>query len=235
MLKICNDRPINLSSGFVLDMDSLLNSVNTVNNKFKTLESRTEEMALNIFDAIDFRMLSGLVGETLVSELSNEISGLYKNPNMDGYPDLLDVSRNNYHSDYEKWEKNDLSKFIKFPYGGIEVKNTFGTKKSGVTLHPGNSRITKINKKPAWKAHHRYTNNLLALLSDFIDGCPQIVAVMYSDNLKEEDWAEKQNPKKESTMTSFSELKRPGWEKLLSGIRICRDDAKYLDFFGENS
>ena len=115
------------------------------------------------------------------------------------------------------------------------MKNTFGTKGSKVSLQPGKPRITKINKKLEWKAHHRYTNNLLALASDFVDGCPQIVAVMYADNLEEQDWGEKQEPKEGSTMTSFSVIKRSGWEKLLSGIRICRNDVEYLDFFGEIS
>lgn len=209
-----------------------MDSIESVNRKFVSLGESTEEIAFNVFEVIDFRMLSGLIGEALVSDLSHSIEQLLGNPNMDGYPDLLDVSKKAYLDDFTNWKETDNSQFIKYPYGGIEIKNTFGTKKSGSTLLSGDTRIDRINKKLDWKAHHRTTNNLLAAFSDFVDGKPQIVAVMYSDELTEDDWAEKQNPKEGSTMTSFSVIKSSGWLKLKNGIRICNDDPKYRSFFG---
>lgn len=227
-----DDFLIELPSGFIVDVESILASVKNTNKKFRRLKRRTEEMDLNIFNIVDFRMLSGLVGETLISDLAEKIDELEKNPNIDGYPDLVDVSNPRYHSDFVKWRKRDMKKFIKYPHGGIEVKNTFGTKKQNSDLLPGHRRITGINNKPDWKAHHRYTNRLLALFSDFIDECPQIVAVMYSDRLREVDWKEKQNPKEGSTMTSFSVIEKSGWLKLKAGLLICNKQQEYKDYFG---
>ena len=235
MFYIASKSAIQLNSGFKLEVEILKNAVEHVNSQFSDLEERTEKMALNIFEVIDFRMLSGLLGETLVSTLSNDVRSLRKNPNIDGYPDLIDVSQPKFEQDSDRWVARDLSKFIKYPHSGIEVKNTFGVKKPGVGLLPGQNRISKINKKPDWKAHHTYTNNLLALFSDFINGCPQIVAVMYSDQLSTSDWKEKQNPKKNSTMTSFSNIEPSGWQKLKSNLILCRSEEPYLNFFGVNN
>lgn len=234
MLHICDSSPIVLTSGSQLEIEILANSINSVNAQLRDLEKRSEAMALNIFKAIDFRMLSGLLGESLVTTLAVQNPHLKRNPNIDGYPDLMDISQSKFLDDTLVWEKNDFGRFIKYPYGGIEIKNTFGTKKSKSVLHPGDKRITKINNKPDWKAHHKYTNHLLALLSDFIDGCPQIVAALYSDQLLESDWTDKQNPKKNSTMTSFSVIKPSGWLKLLSGLKVCRGEPEYLKYFGVN-
>jgi len=189
-------------------------------------------MALNVFEVIDFRVMSGLVGEALVSEISDSHENLEKNPNIDGYPDLLNASRPEYRRDIEKWKASDMKAFVKYPYGGIEIKNTFGTKKSTAILPNGQTRLGKINNKLDWKAHHRTTNYLLGLFSDFIDACPQIVAVMFSDRLQQSDLMEKQNPRANSAMTSFSVTTLSGWKKLRSGLKLCRDDPRYLSFFG---
>jgi hypothetical protein len=227
-----NASPIILTDGFALEISFISQSVERVNDKFRQLKLKTKEMALNVFEIIDFRMISGLVGEVLVSDISYHHEGLVRNPNIDGYPDLLNASRPEYRRDIERWKADDMNAFVKYQHGGIEVKNTFGTKKAKTHLAQGETRLGKINDKLDWKAHHRYTNNLLALFSDFVDGCPQIVAVMFSDNLSESDWKEKQNPKENSAMTSFSVTTRSGWEKLRSGLKLCRDDPSYLSFFG---
>lgn len=189
-------------------------------------------MSLNIFEVIDFRMLSALIGEVLVTDLADHDARFQKNPNIDGYPDLLNVSRAKYRQDVDRWRATQLSAFIKYPHGGIEIKNTFGTKKGGTEVPPGGVRVGKINAKLDWKAHHRYTNNLLALFSDYVDRCPQISAVMFCACLEESDWKEKQNPKGGSTMTSFCVTETSGWTKVRSGMKICRDEARYLSFFG---
>ena len=230
-LRVINRSQITVLHGPTLDISFLANAVDQVNEKLRRLRERTESMELNVFQVIDFRMLSGLIGETLVSELSKSHPHLERNPNIDGYPDLLNAMLPEHKYDIARWAASELSAFIKYPYGGIEIKNTFGTKKQQLDLPPGKPRIGKINKKLDWKAHHRYTNNLLALLSDYVDECPQIVAAMFSDTLVESDWKEKQNPAAGSTMTSFSVVERSGYDKLRSGLRLCRDDPRYLSFF----
>lgn len=231
-MKEIDGSPIILTDGFVLEVEFIAQSVERVNDKLRQLKLKTEKMALNVFEVIDFRMISGLIGEALVSDISDTHIELEKNPSIDGYPDLLNASKRKYRQDIKRWKAGDLKEFINYPYGGIEIKNTFGTKKVKTIIARGQPRIGKINKKLDWKAHHTYTNNLLALFSDFVDRCPQIVAVMFSDGLSESDWKEKQNPKGNSTMTSFSVTERSGWEKLRLGMKFCRDDPQYLSFFG---
>ncbi len=226
-----DDSPIVIQSGFELSIELIIQSVLAVNKKFVSLSKNTSKIAFNVFEVVDFRMLSGLLGEALVSDLSTRVDALLRNPNIDGYPDLVDVSQRKFREDFEKWKEFESNKFIKYPYGGIEIKNTFGTKKSGVHLLPGDNRINKINNKLDWKAHHRTTNNLLGIFSDFVNRCPQIIAVMYCDKLEESDWAEKQNPKEGSTMTSFSVIKSSGWVKLKKGIKFCIDEPNYINFF----
>lgn len=231
-LSVFDDTPIVLASGYELSIQSIVRAIESVNGKFQSIAERTAEIAFNVFEVTDFRMLSGLLGESLVTEISNAVDGLNKNPNLDGYPDLVDVSKKEYLDDFLLWQESDIGRFIKYPYGGIEVKNTFGTKKQGSQLQQGDKRIGHVNTKLDWKAHHRTTNNLLAVYSDFVDECPQIVAAMYSDELQEEDWAEKQNPKEGSTMTSFSVIRSSGCQKLKRGLLVCLDDEEYKRFFG---
>lgn len=225
-----DDTPIVLASGLQVEVSEIRDAVDAVNSKLRQLADTTSSIAFNIFEVLDFRMLSGMVGESLVSGMASATPGLERNPNIDGYPDLMDVSKPRYRSDVAKWRESNMREFIAYPHGGIEAKNTFGTKKAKSDLLPGEQRIERINKKLDWKAHHRSTNHLLASLSDFIDDCPQIVAVMYSDELTEADWAVKQNPREGSTMTSFSVIKTSGCEKLRRGLRLCLDDPLYRAF-----
>ena len=218
-------------SGHIVQGSTIRDAVIETNRKFHDLKESTTRVALDLFDVIDFRMLSGMVGETLVVVLASLDDGLAKNPNIDGYPDLLDVSTEQSRKDFEDWSITDIGKFIRYPHGGIEVKNTFGTKKARADLVPRGERISHVNSKPDWKAHHQYTNHLLAIFSDYLDGCPRIVSAMYSDQLKESDWKGKQNPKAGSTMTSFSVIEKTGWEKLKAGLLLCQNDPKYIRFF----
>jgi len=231
-MKVIDGSPIVLADGFALEISSVEKSIERVNDKFRELKSRTKEMALNVFEVIDFRMISGLVGEVLVSDISAHNDGLVKNPNIDGYPDLMNASKPEYRKDIELWKANDMKAFVVYPHGGIEVKNTFGTKKANTFLAQGQTRVGNIKDKLDWKAHHRSTNCLLAIFSDYVEGGPEIVAAMYSDKLAESDWEEKQNPRENSAMTSFSVTTRSGWEKLRAGLKLCREDARYLSFFG---
>jgi len=233
-LKVINRDPIVLTDGFNIEIDAIKTAIDNVNEKFRILKLKTVSMSLNIFEIIDFRMVSGLIGEALAVEFCKVSKHFIKNPNIDGYPDLLNISKPEYLAKVEEWKRNDLRQFIKYPYSGIEIKNTFGTKKANTVILPGQSRLGKINKKLEWKAHHVYTNNLLAIFSDYVEGVPQIIAAMYSDNLLESDWSEKQNPKEGSAMTSFSVIEKTGWAKLKAGIKICRDDSAYLLFLGQD-
>jgi hypothetical protein len=224
--KVVNKDPIVLSD-CSLSIRDLLAAINETNNIFDELYAKTKLMDLNLFSFLDFRVLSGLVGESFISKLSSTSKHLAKNPCLDGYPDLLQIATKRMREYFLRCTNKD---FIKYKYGGLEVKNTFGTKRANSFLINGEQRIEYINKKLDWKAHHQKTNHLIALLSDFVDAIPKIVAVFYSDKLVPNDWAKVQRPKVGSAMTSFSTISSTGLKKLKSGLKICFDDEKYLAY-----
>lgn len=212
--KIIRRLPIRLIATEVA-LSSFVKAAELVNERLRNANNPHFATTLDLFDIIDLRMLSGLMGEMFALELAKLDSNLIKNPNIDGYPDLCDVSVegsqnvfNNASSDF----------FIDYPSGGLEVKNTFGVKKSGISIEPRKERKDKIQKTLVWKAHHRKTNRLVALHSDYIDRVPQIISAYFSDELLEEDWTVKQQPKEGSTMTSFCQTTPRAFAKLKSGL-----------------
>ena len=213
-------------SDLEIDVSTLLQSVKSVNQKLIDLNMNLK--GVNLFEITDFRVLSGVVGELLAEDLASENEDFEKNPNLNGYPDILNLKSKDSKSYFRKCSQSD---FLKYKFGGFEVKNSFGSKKSVSSLLNNESRIGNINKKIDWKAHHRETNNLIALYSDFVDGNPMIVAVFYSNNLSEEDWRKVSIPKGNSAMTSFTTLTSEGYIKLKSGIKFCLNSDKYLSFF----
>jgi len=226
--KIFRTTPIKLSD-FSLPISDIIKAVESTNAKIDHIHSKTMEMDLDVFDVIDFRVLSGVIGETFVSELSLICPELIKNPHIDGYPDLLQVSNDEMVDYFNSCTNQD---FIKYKFGGLEVKNTFGTKKSGSDITQGDSRIEYINKKLDWKAHHQKTNNLIALYSDYFENKPKIAAVFYSDTLSEDDWSNVQRPKAGSAMTSFSCINRDGFNKITKGVIACYNSQLFLNHFG---
>lgn len=226
--RIISDEPIPLSHTSV-SISVVLQAVESTNSKLRSIADSTRKMALDIFQVLDLRTLSGTVGETFVGEMANCCPVLRKNPSIDGYPDLVQCTTDEMLAYFNEYASQDSKE--PFRFGGIEVKDTFGYKKQGIDLFDGEQRIGRINKRLEWKAHHQKTNHLLGLYSDYIDGYPTIVAAFYSDQLVPSDWTVRAEPKGDSAMTSFSTLQKTGFEKMKSGIRICLDDPKYLSFF----
>lgn len=230
MYKIINNFPIQLSN-LSVSIDDICSAIEETNTKLKFIADSTRELSFNVFDVLDLRTLSGSIGETFVGEMSIICPQLKKNPSIDGYPDLVQYSSQEMISYFNDYASRDSKE--PFLYGGIEVKNTFGYKKQGIDLFNGETRVSRINKRLEWKAHHQKTNHLLGLYSDFIDGYPTIVAAFYSDKLTTEDWTIRAEPKDDSAMTSFSTLQKSGFKKMLAGIKICLNKAEYLQFFNQ--
>ena len=229
-LQLKND-PIVIND-VLIDLDCLIQALQETNNKLLQIQEKTALLSLPLFEVIDFRTLSGTIGELFSKNVSKFNAKLMNNLHFHGYPDLMLVKDDSVKSIIKnKYIEKDDMFFIEYPFGGIEIKNTFGVKKQNSNLIKGDTRILKISKKLQWKAHHRKTNNLLGLFSDYINGVPQIVAMFYSDKLEEADWQIKQNPKPGSAMTSFSAILPSGYNKMLDGIITCIDDIRYLEFF----
>ena len=226
--RIISNDPIVLSDCNIA-VETILQAVINTNQTIRNIIDSTSKLSLDLFDAVDFRNLSGVIGELFATELAELETNLQRNPHFHGYPDLIQVATTEMR---EYTNSAELRGFIHYPYGGVEVKNTFGSKKQKVELFKGDTRIDGINKKLDWKAHHRETNYLLGLFSEYIDGVPCIAAVFFSDQLSEEDWNEKQEPDEDSAMTSFTAIGRTGFQKMRDGMRVCLDDRKYLRFFG---
>ena len=224
--RIVDHSPIKLSN-LSIPIEDLQLAIGNTNDRYVEIYKKTGYLGLNFFSILDFRVLSGLIGESFSVELCSINSGFVKNPYIDGYPDLLQNSTPIMKRYFSSCQNSD---FIKYKYGGLEVKNTFGTKKANSFLLIGDQRINYINKKLDWKAHHRETNYLVALLSDYVEGLPKIVALFYSDSLKREDWAAIPKPKTGSAMTSFSAINSSGFAKLKEGLKICLDKPEYLNY-----
>lgn len=215
---IADASPIKLCDARVTT-DALVDAITAANLTLSRAGEIAEGISLELFDIIDLRMLSGLVGEVFVAELCSRLPFLRKNPNIDGYPDLLDVSTKRAEASLASLPSDG---YIKFPFGGLEVKNTFGVKKAKAAIPHRGSRVGLIDRKLVWKAHHRETNNLIALQSDYVDRVPQIIAAFFSAQLAPSDWTEKQQPAAGSTMTSFCQTTGSGFEKLRRGLKVYR-------------
>ena len=233
-LALLNHNPITLDK-LVIDSKSILSASESTNKILKDLSGGLGGVSLELYKIIDLRMLSGLVGELFVSELSKSTPYLEKNPWIDGYPDLLNIATSEALREFQH-ASNEV--YLNFPFGGIEVKNTFGVKKTGINFQDRETRFArtetnrswKIQKTLVWKAHHRETNNLIALHSDYVDKIPQIIGVFFSDELDPEDWSIKQQPKEGSTMTSFSATKPSAFSKLKKRVIALDSRFKYDEF-----
>lgn len=195
-----SETKIETNDGYVLDSNSVINAIEFCNDAIKELYEMTNKFDINIFEILGMRNLSGFVGEYFSKSVAfNSNNNLTSNLHQDGYPDLLLINTP-IKKDYLKTlytevngKKHPISKeaFSPFKYGGIEIKATCGSVPSAsqkyIKPSIGDKRINDLNGFD-WKAHHRKTNNLLAVLWDFIDEVPTIVACFYSNQLEEDDW-----------------------------------------------
>ncbi len=211
-------------------IDILVRAADTVNSRLRAAIAQKDGIRLDLYEIIDLRMLSGLIGELFSTELCKIDARLLKNPNIDGYPDLCDISAPGAAA---RAKALTLSNFIAYKYGGFEVKNTFGVKKAKTHIVPRETRLPKIQKALVWKAHHRKTNNLIAVQSDYIKGVPQLIAGFYSDELTEGDWTVKQQPRDGSTMTSFCQTTPAAFRKLKRGLKFFMEGIGHEQFINQ--
>jgi len=206
-------------------------------NEFNRIIKTFDDMEIPIGDFLGLRNYSGFLGEVFNYAVVKKSNGyIRKNQHQDGYPDLLvmdEIGENEWSKVQDRL--TEKSPFSPFAGGGIEVKATCGdiqlskwfSKNKIQRPQIGGSRIDYM-KKYTWKSHHRDTNNLCALIWDFVDKKPTIVAIMYADNLTVEDWGKVQKPKEGGgNTTSVSIIKQTGVEKLYQGLIAIIDNAEY--------
>ena len=221
-----------LHADFSLDPQTIQVVVNETNKALLALYLFGSALRVSIAELLQLRNLSGLVGEVVVSELERQMNAhIFRNPHQDGYPDLLpltpdmrayktNVERRGMMSSKESWTDPG--------FGGIEVKSTAGNTPPA-SQHPkpglGEERSLLI-KNFDWKAHHRETVRLLAIIWDFVDGIPTISAIFFRNDLREEDWGRTVTPRRGGgRTTSVSVMKRSGVKKLSHGWLVRSKDS----------
>lgn len=236
---------ISYEGDMVLSPQDVVNAINFSNDALLKLNATTQEFDINIFETLGMRNLSGLVGEYFARSIMRLSNGnLQSNLHQDGYPDLCltdtEIKKKYFESLYteENGKKYPFSKevFSPYRYGGIEIKATCGST-SPASIHPkplvGEQRVSLINSFD-WKAHHRETNHLLAVLWDFINENPTIVAAFYQDDLTKDDWGNIVRPKEEGgRTTSVSIMNSKGIKKMCSGWVAVLNDPAYINLLSK--
>lgn len=235
------DKKIEIDGNVIISHQEIVSAIEYCNSAIKSLYTQTKEFDINIFELLGMRNLSGVVGEYFAKSIQKKSKNKLKsNLHQDGYPDLLltdtkekmDYFNTLYTIIEGKIHPKDKSFFSPYLYGGIEIKATCGsTPSASVTPKPilGEQRIDKIASFD-WKAHHRKTNNLLAVLWDFIDEVPTIVACFYRNDLTTDDWGKIVQPKSEGgRTTSVSIMNSAGVKKMCKGWVAVLDDDKYVN------
>jgi hypothetical protein len=229
----------------VLTTQQVVDAMNYANTALKELSDTTMRFDINIFETLGMRNLSGMIGEYFARSVMKISQGkLESNLHQDGYPDLLlvdtpekrDYFRTLYTEHQGKRYPIDKEHFSPFKYGGIEVKATCGSTPSATSIPKpliGEQRVQLINSFD-WKAHHRTTNHLLAVLWDFIDGLPTYVAAFYQDNLQIEDWGKIVQPHEGGgRTTSVSIMNSQGVQKMCQNwVAVLRDNA-YIELLAK--
>ncbi len=230
----------------VLSIEDVVEAMNFANQALLKLNETTQEFDINIFETLGMRNLSGMVGEYFARSVMRISKGrLQSNLHQDGYPDLLltdtEDKKEYFKTLYteEKGKKYPISKevFSPYKYGGIEIKATCGStppaSKGLAKPLVGEQRVSSINSFD-WKAHHRTTNHLLAILWDFIDGNPTIVACFYQNQLEVDDWGKIVQPHDGGgRTTSVSIMQKSGIQKMCKGWVAVIDDPAYIELLSK--
>lgn len=238
-----NSHNIEINNNIILTNKNVINAINFCNTAIRKLYEQTKEFDINIFEILGMRNLSGMVGEYFAKSIQ-KFSGenLHSNLHQDGYPDLLliDTEDKKQYFNTLFFEKDgkiypkDKSLFSPYKYGGIEIKATCGsTPPASLIAKPaiGEQRIHLVNKFD-WKAHHRETNNLLAVFWDFINEVPTIVACFYRNDLTADDWGKIVQPKEGAgRTTSVSIMNNNGVKKMCDGWIAFINKDEYIDAF----
>ena len=189
------------SVSWSLDSHLVEKAVRKANLAIELIHDLASSNDIPIFAFLGLRNLSSFVGEVFAGEVFRLLNDkLRPNPNQDGYPDLLAYTPEGkkYIEERERNSEMSVKKFWSpYPFGGIEVKATCGNVESAsVQAKPkiGEARIPSL-VSAEWKAHHRETNNLLAIYWDFLDEIPTVLAAFYRNDLTVDDWGEVVKPK----------------------------------------
>lgn len=167
-------KDFSISCGFLVTSDDIADAAVTTSDQL-------QKFPFVLFQSIDLKALSGMVGALFASHLAQKV-GVIVNPIEKGHPDIIPTSG-----------KNASEEQLRNYPQGLEIKCTVGNVTKGSNLQTGEKRLAQLTGL-TWQAHHREVERLLGLVIDFagqaIDGkhFPIITAAFYANSLETEDW-----------------------------------------------
>lgn len=240
---INNEHTLTINNNLIISNTDIVHAIQFCNTALEELDTQTKRFDINIFEALGMRNLSGIVGEYFAKSIQRySRNNLHSNLHQDGYPDLLLIDtpeKVSYFNTLYTLKKGrmypkDKSLFSPYKYGGVEVKATCGsTPSASKTPKPliGEQRISLVNSFD-WKAHHRETNNLLAIFWDFINEIPTIAGCFYRNDLAPTDWGKIVTPSEGGgRTTSVSIMTSNGVAKMCQGWIAVIDLPDYINAF----
>lgn len=204
-----------LSRGFNITYEDVLQAVQATNNSLRALPQ-------NVFQNIDFKTTSAIIGSFFCAELAGICDGAMVNPIEKGHPDIIPIEGANA-------SEAELRNY----HSGLEIKCTIGNVKTGANLRATETRIKEL-ASIVWQAHHRDVAELMGIVWDFY--CPEggfnypmITAVFYSDDLNEEDWGAISGTTGRNTKVSG--MKSSGKFKMGEGWVVLFDNPTFEDTY----
>jgi len=221
---------------FNLDIDMLEQSTLQTNLALRRFQDLGDEIGFSFWEVASLRTLSAMVGHIFAQYVGQNHPHLMLNPNQDGQPDLICLTRSGRlylaENTNEGRLNSDKSLWSPYPYGGVEIKSTCGNTPPAREIPKpiiGESRFP-ILASAEWKAHHQDTGLLLGLHWDFIDGYPVILALFFRNDLdtrigrENEHWGVVVTPTGDSKTTSVSVMKTAGVRHMGQGLILIMND-----------
>jgi DNA-binding XRE family transcriptional regulator len=199
----------------------------------KMTSNQLQELPFAIFQSIDLKALSGMVGAIFSSHLAKRVGAII-NPIEKGHPDIIPTSG-----------KNAREEQLRNYPEGLEIKCTVGNVEKGSNLTVGERRLPKLSNL-TWQAHHKEVKTLLGLVIDFSgkiieeNRYPVITAVFYSDNLEVNDWGQisgttGRNTKVTGMTTSGKYKMGKGWVVVIDQDEYKKRYGRILSFSVEDN
>lgn len=192
---------------------------------------------VDLFSMLGMRNLSAFVSKMFAKSLAKKSDGRFiGNPHPEGSPDLLLMDADGEALLAQLKAQvglKDKSAFAPFAGGGVEVKATCGAIFSAAQcarrgcLRPGlgENRI-EVMRAYEWRTHNLANAPLLALLWDFIDGAPHVVAVFFGNHLS----LPAPVPAAGGRRSASTLLSRTHVRDLYDNWIAVRNDPRYIDF-----
>jgi transcriptional regulator with XRE-family HTH domain len=184
--------------------------------------SQLEELPFTLFNSIDLKSLSGMVGALFSANLANKVNAIV-NPIEKGHPDIIPV--------YGKIASEEkLRNFSE----GLEIKCTVGNLKIGSKLNVGERRLPYLTGL-TWQAHHQEVEQLMGLIIDFAGtsfekkSYPIITGVFYSPNLNVSDWGEISGITGRNTKVTG--MRVSGKHKMGNGWVCLLNESEYITIY----